>query len=554
MNLAQVAAVPLADLGLQDARYRGIFAPRKALGNAKVGVTSQFLDRAEEYHRNYLHLDYWSHLLGRALSTTGGMSDPNTIIDIGSGSGNSVIPLAERFPKANIIATDISPDLLAILRDFLDRDQADVSRFGLLCADASAMEYRMGVADLVVGAAILHHILDPSLVLNSCFQALRPGGWAIFFEPFEAGNHMLMLVYQRILAEASTDERNSPAFRFFQKMVADYRIRQRPKTDPVFLGLDDKWLFTKNYFERLKEDQVWEDLIVFPLSSMETPMRDQATIQLKLSAGLAPTALPDWAWQIIDEADVGPSPDLKEEFLLEGAVLLRKGGSHLWASSGRSEITEVSVDKSRAWDGWWWCPEESGIGYFVSSWNGTVSLTVLAYDDAGEPEAYFARCPSSAWPSMHLAKLGTGIEDKTVTPGPMNAVSVSASGNSLELQVGDGRRSLVRFMEKSNASAVFMLEESGTRLLFEKSGAHAYAAVLDVHESGRIGWLAATLTRGPGGMYFGDWIGFQGGSPPQKTFHSPSKSGERMAARIGMLGERHCVALIGARALLFRLP
>ena len=45
-----------------------------------------------------------------------------------------------------------------------------------------------GVADLAVGAAILHHILDPAKVLASCHRALKPGGWAIFFEPFEAGN------------------------------------------------------------------------------------------------------------------------------------------------------------------------------------------------------------------------------------------------------------------------------------------------------------------------------------------------------------------------------
>jgi ubiquinone/menaquinone biosynthesis C-methylase UbiE len=494
--------------------------------------------------------------LGRALTIAGAPSEPATIIDIGSGSGNSVIPLAERFPHANIVATDISPDLLAILRDFLERDRTDVSRFGLLCADAAAIEYRAGVADLVVGAAILHHILDPSLVLNSCFQALRPGGWAIFFEPFEPGNHMLLVLYQRILAEASMEERKRPAFRFLRKMVDDYRIRQRPKTDPVFLGLDDKWLFTKTYFERLKEDQGWEDLNVFSLSSMETPMRDQATIQLKLSAGLPPTAFPAWVWQIIDEADAGPSTDLKEEFLVEGAVLLRKGGSRMSASSLGAQTGDIAADASRAWDGWWWCPEESGIGYFVSSTNGTVSLTVLAYDDAGEPAVYSVQYPATAWPSAPSAKLRIGIESSSVALlSPTVSVSGGASGDALELHFGDRRKRLVRFMERNKVSAaVVMLHESGTWLLFERVGSQAYAAVVNTHESGRTGWLAATLTRAPGNAYVGEWIGFRDGSLPHHAFRPPNKSGERMAARISMLGECHCAVLIGKRALLFELP
>ncbi|TMH04634.1 MAG: class I SAM-dependent methyltransferase, partial [Betaproteobacteria bacterium] len=110
------------------------------------------------------------------------MRDPSLIIDIGSGSGNSVIPLADLFPDANIVATDISPQLLAILRDFLSkRDDAKNSeggegRFALVCVDAAEANYLPGVADLAVGAAILHHILEPAKVLASCHRALKPGG------------------------------------------------------------------------------------------------------------------------------------------------------------------------------------------------------------------------------------------------------------------------------------------------------------------------------------------------------------------------------------------
>jgi ubiquinone/menaquinone biosynthesis C-methylase UbiE len=323
MNAGAVFAEPLVDLGVGNPAFAGIQTPLSALGATKVGVTEQFLERAEEYHKSYLDLDYWRFLLGKAVEVAGLRGDPTTVIDIGSGSGNSVIPLADRFPRAEIVATDISPQLLAILRDFLCR-RPDPERFALVCVDATSAVFREGIADLAVGAAILHHVLDPARVIASCFQALRPGGWAIFFEPFEAGNTILKLTYQRILAQASAAERASEAMRFLERMVTDYAIRQRPKSDPIFRQLDDKWLFTRTYFERIRDEQGWAELITYGLNLCATPLRNQATVHLRLGLQATPDALPMWAWAVIDEMDAGVSDDLKQEWIQEGAALFRK--------------------------------------------------------------------------------------------------------------------------------------------------------------------------------------------------------------------------------------
>src|SRR5436305_11771725 len=117
MDAGEIFAEPLLDLGSQDEALAGILTPRSALGAAKVGVTAQFLDRADEYHRAYLNVEYWRFLLANAFAAIGAIDEPALIIDIGSGSGNSVIPIADRFPAARIVAVDISPQLLAILRD-----------------------------------------------------------------------------------------------------------------------------------------------------------------------------------------------------------------------------------------------------------------------------------------------------------------------------------------------------------------------------------------------------------------------------------------------------
>jgi len=321
---AAVFAEPLVDLGSQTAAFAGVYAPRSSLGTAKVGVTSQFLENAAEYHRAYFDTGYWSHQLGKALVAAGIEGAPRRIIDIGSGSGNSVIPLADRFPAAEIVATDISPQLLAILRDFLKNRADGERRFGLVCVDAMAARYRPEIADLAVGAAILHHILEPGRVLASCFHALTPGGWAIFFEPFEAGNALLKLTYRRIVAQASEAERSSPGLTFIERMVEDYKRRELPRDDPGYRDLDDKWLFTRTYFDRLRVEQGWAELVTYTLNVCPTLLRDQATVQLRLGAALAADALPAWAWSVIDEVDASMSDDLRNEMGLEGAVLLRK--------------------------------------------------------------------------------------------------------------------------------------------------------------------------------------------------------------------------------------
>lgn len=328
MDLASVFAEPLVDLGTDTPVFAGIYTPHSFHGATKVGVTSQFLENAEQYHKSYFDTGYWNFLLGNALAAAGIPDAPARIIDIGSGSGNSVIPLADRFPAAEIVATDISPQLLAILRDFLRRRSDATQRFGLVCVDAMAARYRPEVANLAVGAAILHHILEPEKVLAGCFHALAPGGWAIFFEPFEAGNALLKFTYRRILAQASATEATSPGLQFIKRMVEDYGRRERPPADPIYRELDDKWMFTRTYFDRIRREQGWSDLIAYALNVSPTGLRDQGIVHLRLGAGLAPDALPGWAWSIIDETDAGISDDLRKELAQEGAVLLRKPPHH----------------------------------------------------------------------------------------------------------------------------------------------------------------------------------------------------------------------------------
>src|SRR5258708_38778390 len=109
MNAGGVFAEPLVDLGADNPTFADIKTPLSALGAAKIGVTAQFLERAHEYHRSYLDLDYWRFLIGRAVQAAGLRGAPAVVIDIWAGSRDSVVPPAARFPRAAIVAPPISP-------------------------------------------------------------------------------------------------------------------------------------------------------------------------------------------------------------------------------------------------------------------------------------------------------------------------------------------------------------------------------------------------------------------------------------------------------------
>jgi SAM-dependent methyltransferase len=162
--------VDLIDLGDSAPHYKGIFIPRQDVAEAKVGITEQFLANAGTYHERYSAVERFQRLIKRA--TEGRFArPPRMILDIGSGSGNSVFPCLQLFPDAEIVATDLSEDLLAILRDHVE-SRGDSGRLSLICVDATKPYFARSFADLVIGAAILHHLIDPAACIRSSLPSV----------------------------------------------------------------------------------------------------------------------------------------------------------------------------------------------------------------------------------------------------------------------------------------------------------------------------------------------------------------------------------------------
>jgi len=332
---ARVLLGELVDLGaIAGPALAGILMPRADLGAAKIGITDQFLANATTYHQRYSAVPYFASLIGQA--TKGRLAtQPSLILDIGSGSGNSVLPCLELFPDAQIIATDLSDSLLAILRDHVAMDQSARKRLALVCVDATRANFAEGSVDLVIGAAILHHLIEPDACVRQACRALRPGGTAVFFEPFENGNAILRLAYEHILARndearASDTEWLAPDISTCLRMlVEDYRFRAGvDKSAPIFQQIDDKWLFTRSYFEALAATLGYVSVEIEPLNPSDEPFRLQTRTNLRLALGLPEdavvNALPSWAWNILQDFDAAFSRELKRDLPIEARIVFTR--------------------------------------------------------------------------------------------------------------------------------------------------------------------------------------------------------------------------------------
>ncbi|WP_114913462.1 class I SAM-dependent methyltransferase [Acidibrevibacterium fodinaquatile] len=312
-------------------KFAGIFIPADDVGAAKIGITKQFLQDASVYHERYSATPYFRWLLEGAVK--GRMArEPAMILDIGSGSGNSVLPALDLFPKTKIVATDLSEDLLAILRDHLAKDPTQAARVSLACLDATRADYIEGSADLVIGAAVLHHLLDPAECVRRAIKALSPKGTAIFFEPFEAGNAVLRLAYECILsrnADGATEPLSTQAIHVLRALVQDYSVRAgSDKSAPIFRDIDDKWLFTHAFFKELIAPLGDYDLEIEPINLSDDCFTRQTRTNFRLALGVtedvAIQTLPEWAWDILKRADQSFSFELKKDLPIEARIIIRR--------------------------------------------------------------------------------------------------------------------------------------------------------------------------------------------------------------------------------------
>ncbi|MFH9263109.1 class I SAM-dependent methyltransferase [Streptomyces sp. NPDC017546] len=97
------------------------------------------------------------------------------VLDVGSGPGAASCVLAEVFPRADVVAVDRSPALLARARARA-AERGLTGRITTRRAERPDEFGRLGPADLIWTGNVCRHLGDQQQALRSLASALRPGG------------------------------------------------------------------------------------------------------------------------------------------------------------------------------------------------------------------------------------------------------------------------------------------------------------------------------------------------------------------------------------------
>ncbi|TNF30755.1 MAG: class I SAM-dependent methyltransferase [Deltaproteobacteria bacterium] len=131
----------------------------------------------------------WRAQVQRLLDHVPERDRPLAVLDLGTGPGVSAFALAESLPVgSDVTGVDLSPRMIARARAHHARRFVHLDRVRFLEADAAQLPFDDGAFDLVTGHSFLYLLPDPVAVLREVRRVLRPGGFAVFMEPYAGGS------------------------------------------------------------------------------------------------------------------------------------------------------------------------------------------------------------------------------------------------------------------------------------------------------------------------------------------------------------------------------
>jgi SAM-dependent methyltransferase len=345
----------LEDLGrIVGEEYRGILRDPENFDTSMPGVTAGFTEHAMEYSERFDNTDYYRWLLRNTFRFLewSDFSSPRRILDLGVGSGSSTQVLLEMFPNAEVVACDISAQMLQLVRQRLAKQPGMPERCISIQLDSERLRFQPNHFDLVVGMAMLHHLFHPERAIQQSFHALKLGGHAIFFDPFEPGKALLGLAAREIAERLQCNRLALLPHRILGRLtrilgrlkldglvpkpkvitlintLLDYAngiavMAQRDKTLPIFQRLDDKWIFTKDYLEEQGGAAGFSRTWTIPIAEVgPNYFENQARCMLREQR--LDGVMPQWAWNVFGRLDRAFSAEFKQELFAEGAAIYRK--------------------------------------------------------------------------------------------------------------------------------------------------------------------------------------------------------------------------------------
>jgi ubiquinone/menaquinone biosynthesis C-methylase UbiE len=139
--------------------------------------------------RHFLKSKTWDvHVIQRALKDLLRLFPQpqrhfDTILDVGSGFGYSLIQLDRQFKPQQLIALDADPEMADILPPSIRQCRAPVTQ---IAADAARMPIPDASVDMVFCHQTFHHLVEQDAAMAEFYRVLKPGGYLLFAESTKA--------------------------------------------------------------------------------------------------------------------------------------------------------------------------------------------------------------------------------------------------------------------------------------------------------------------------------------------------------------------------------
>ena len=148
--------------------------PRQIFGLDRRAITRAF-DRASTSYDAVATLQ--DRVRGELLARLDELDvTPQSILDLGAGTGHGSRALKRRYPRATVVAADIAPGMLERAR----QQSRWLRRFERVRADAYALPFKDGAFDLVFSNLMLQWCDDLDAVFADIARVLKPGGLLLF--------------------------------------------------------------------------------------------------------------------------------------------------------------------------------------------------------------------------------------------------------------------------------------------------------------------------------------------------------------------------------------
>lgn len=135
----------------------------------KRGISSRFGAAAGNYVRSAVHAqgDDLPRLVELAR-----LEGNERVLDVATGGGHTALAFAPHVSE--VVASDLTPDMLAAAEEFIRGRGVENVRFAR--ADAEALPFADGSFDVVVCRIAAHHFPDPESFVREAARVLAPGG------------------------------------------------------------------------------------------------------------------------------------------------------------------------------------------------------------------------------------------------------------------------------------------------------------------------------------------------------------------------------------------